>query len=284
MRQCGACHRRGWLLRLDRGGLCEACAQHMTQQVEQRVAWIRSILAAVEALGDVDWVVEELCLAEAHCRELERLERVAYGCPSTRTQRLLRTVTERRDQALTDWADTVTQAALRQVERCSSAQGREALLTQALQRLQRYQASITEAAGFRESLRQLSLRLASLHADTEAAPESTQAIHRGATASVFAAASPLERRCFPRWQRQFQVTLASGEGPCVAKDLSATGMLLQGPLRQQVGDFLSLQLHMPKGSYHTTGTVVWTGAQKIAGPQSNHTGVAFTGGGATAAG
>ena len=266
MRQCRACRRRGLLLRLDRGGLCEACAQQVAQQVEQRAGWIRSALAAVEALNDVDWVVEEMGRAEAHCRELERLERVVYGRPSPRTQRLLRTVTERRDRALTGWADTVAQAALRQVERCSSARGREALLVQALQRLQRYQTRITEDAGFRESRRQLSLRLAGLHADIIGAQESVP-----------------DRRCFPRWRRRFQVTLASGDGPCLAKDLSATGILLQGPLRQQVGDFLSLQLHMPKGSYHTTGIVVWTGAQEDAGPQGNRTGVAFAKGRATAA-
>lgn len=296
MKRCVECDRRGLLLRLDADGRCEPCAVRLGQELEHRVNQIRGLLAAVDAEADVDGVVAELGRIERLCRDLEELEQARRGRASPRTQLLLRTVDERRDRVLTAWADTVTEAAVRQAARLGSRPEREELLHQALSRLQGYRGLLVDAVEYQERQRQLGALLTQLRAEPPAAAGAVTAGEEpplrlvarpdsvGETAATAVeeapapAGSPGDRRRMPRRRRRFSVTVSPGGDRCEAEDLSASGILLRSAREQHVGDFLDLRLHTPKGRYHATGIVVWTcsGGRERALP--NSLGVAFTGG------
>ena len=296
MKQCADCRRRGLLLRLDAGGRCEDCARRLEQRLDSRVGEIRGALTAVEALRDVDWVVEELGRVEIQCQELARLERAVQGRPSVRTVTLLQTVAERRDRVLNRWAETVVGAAVRQVERLSSRDQKEALLHEALRRLQGHQGKVTDGDDYRERLRVLSSTLLRVQVEPSAEAEREGTVAPAGPvlplvgrveprdtgpshgAPVVVSPRPADRRRSSRSRRQFHVTLSPGDDRCLAEDVSSTGILLHSSQKQQVGDFLDLRLHMAKGRYRTTGIVVWTGLAGGAPSLPNSVGVAFTGG------
>jgi hypothetical protein len=292
MKQCVDCRRRGLFLRLDSRGLCEACAVKLEQRLDRRVGEIRGALAAVEAMHDVDWIVEELGRAEKQCRELARLERDVQGRPSPRTEVLQRTVAERRDRVLNRWAETVAAAAVRQTERLRTPDQRAALLQEALQRLHRHQDKPREGAVYRARQRTLASLLVRVQsqqaAGAEAAPPEPALQLVGGRdyeeppareePPAFAPPQPADRRRSSRRRKQLTVTLSPGGDRCLSEDVSTTGMLLRSADEQRVGDFLDLQLHTAKGRFRTTGIVVWTGVAGDARGLPNTLGVAFTGG------